>query len=124
MEYNKIVMKNKDRFMNLIKRDNTSKDDIERIALFYIIAENDDLYNKVDAIYDFDEKGITPYLAVEANSIYDFCGSSINLIKIAYNLYNGYPADILGSLYNLDKNNYDIALNAINIRLRGDQLKL
>ncbi|MCK9470696.1 MAG: helix-turn-helix transcriptional regulator [Bacilli bacterium] len=111
-----ITLNNKDNFIELIKRDNTNRDDIERIALFYIIAENEDLFEKVNDIYDFEEGGSTPYKALEGEGGYDFCGSSRSLIRIAYNLYNGYPADILGTLYNLDEVNYRIAINGINIR--------
>lgn len=117
-----IILNNKNNFLELIKRDNTSEDDIERIALFYIIGESEELYSKVDYIYDFEVRRITPYKTLQGNQGYDFSGNSRSLIRIAYNLYNGYPADILGTLNNLDEDNYAIALNAINIRLRGGSL--
>lgn len=43
-----------DRFEELMAKDNTAKDDKERQALFYIIAGNEELYSKVQYIYDFD----------------------------------------------------------------------
>lgn len=121
---NSIKIENKDNFIELISRDNTNDEDIERIALFYIIAENEDLYSNVEGIYNFEKHGITPYIALSENGRYDFHGSSRSLLKIAYNLYDGYPADILGTLYNLDENDYRIALNAINIRLRGNGIEI
>ena len=118
----RIKLKNKDKFIKLIRRDNTNDEDIERIALFYIIAENEDLYSNVEGIYNFEKHGITPYIALSENGRYD--GSSISLLKIAYNLYDGYPADLLGTLYNLDVSDYRIALNAINLRLRRNGIEI
>lgn len=42
----------KNKFNQLLKRDQTYERDVERRALFYIIAGNEDLYNKVEFIYD------------------------------------------------------------------------
>lgn len=46
------------RFNELVKRDNTHDGDVERKALFHIIAGNDDLYSKVNYIYYFTEHSI------------------------------------------------------------------
>lgn len=104
-----------DRLNQLLKRDNTHKEDIERKALFYIIAGNDDLYSKVNYIYDFQDHSINTE-CLESEEV-DFCSSSRKLIKLAFNLYNGYPADVLDTFYILDEGNFNLALNALKIRL-------
>lgn len=103
-----------DRFLNLLERDGSHGKDVERSALFYILAGNTDLYSKVDYIYNFKERGITPE-CLESNKV-DFCSSSRKLIKLAYNLFNGYPADVLDTFYILGEDNFNLALNAIKIR--------
>lgn len=110
-----------DRFNELVKRDNTAEDDLERRSLFYILSGNLDLYNKVDYIYDFDERKIKSE-CLESEEI-DFCSSSRKLIKLGYNLYNSSnSADVIDTFYILDDDNFELALNAI--KLRFDKLKL
>lgn len=103
-----------DRLNQLLERDNTHKEDVERKALFYILAGNDDLYNKIDYIYDFEEHGITPK-CLESEEV-DFCSSSRKLIKLAFNLYNSFPADVIDTFYLLDEKNFNLALNALKLR--------
>lgn len=103
-----------DRFNYLIKRDGTSKKDLERKALFYIVAGNEDIYSKVDYIYDFDERAIKPE-CLESQEV-DFCSSSRRLVKLAFNLFNGFPVDVMDIFSSLDENNFNLALQAIRIR--------
>jgi len=104
-----------DRLNYLLERAGVDPSDLERKALFFIIAGNDDLYSKVDFIYDFEDNSINPD-CLESEEI-DFCSSSRKLIKLAFNLYNSYPADVIDTFYLLDKNNFNLALNAIKLRL-------
>lgn len=115
MEKNNFLYGSENRLNQLLERDGTHKDDLERKALFYIIAGNDDLYSKVDFIYDFEDNSINPD-CLESEEI-DFCSSSRKLIKLAFNLYNSYPADVIDTFYLLDENNFNLALNAIKLRL-------
>lgn len=95
----------------------THPSDVERWALFYIIAGNHDLHRKANYIYDFVEHQIEP------DCLYDsglgFCSSSRSLVKLAYNLYNGYqdndlsPADLLSGL---DAENFYLASESMAIR--------
>lgn len=101
-------------YENLLKRDDTHEGDLERKALFYILGNNEDLFNKVDYIYDFEEHKILPE-CLESEEI-DFCSSSRKLIKLAYNLYNSFPADVIDTFYLLDNDNFKIALESIKIR--------
>ena len=103
-------------FQKLLTEDNTFPEDTERIALFYIISGNSDLYRKRSYIYDFKNHGIKECLQ---NADVDFSSGMRSLIRLGYNLYNGYtdnstsPAALF---YNLDDNNQKLALNAISIR--------
>jgi hypothetical protein len=106
----------KTQFQNLLKEDNTYPSDTERIALFYIISGNNDLYRKRSYIYDFRNHGIKKCLQ---NDGVDFSSGMKSLIRLGFNLYNGYednstsPASLF---YSLDEDNRIIALNAISIR--------
>lgn len=108
------LYQHEDRLKVLLKRDGTHEKDIERKALFYILSGNIDLYKKVNSIYDFEDNSIKSE-CLESEDV-DFCSSSRNLIKLAYNLYNGYSADVLETFAVLDEDNFDIAMKAIKIR--------
>ena len=109
--------KHGDIYLKLVENANIQPNDIERKVLFYIISGNNDLFKKKRSVYDFD-KGFINFDCLDS-TIVDFCSSSKALIRLAFNLYNGYtddytnPLDILGRL---DSNNYIIANRAINIR--------
>lgn len=105
-----------DRYNELLQRDRTTKGDVERESLFWILANNDDLYGKVNSIYDFKDRSIKPECLGPESEV-DLCSGSRRLIKLAYNLYNGYPADVLDTFCGLDVGNYIIAMRAITIRL-------
>lgn len=114
MEKSNVLYSFEDRFNQLLERDRTHEKDVERKALFYIIAGNSDLYSKVNFIYDFEDKSINPE-CLESGEV-DFCSSSRKLVKLAFNLYNSYPADVIDTFYVLDDSNFELALNAIKIR--------
>lgn len=101
------------RLQELLKRDNTHPEDMERRALFFVLSGNDDIYSKVNHIYDFEENSIkTECLDGEIA----FSGSSKSLVKLAYNLYNQHPADVSDIFYALDKENAALAIEAIKLR--------
>lgn len=107
----------KSRYFELLKMANVSEFDCERHALFYIISGNIDLYSKKSVIYDFGENAICSDCAFAEE---DFCYSSKSLIRLGYNLYNGYTdgyTNPLTLLYGLDSNNLFIAYQAILLRL-------
>ncbi len=105
-----------DRFKEFLEKDNTADGDVERKALFYILAGNLDLYRKANYIYDFKDRSIKPE-CLESEEV-DFCSSSKKLIRLAYNLYNSYPADVMDTFSVLDEENFELALNAIEGRFR------
>ena len=103
--------------LKLLVKDQSHPRDKERRALFYILAGNADLYSKADRIYDFNEHLIK--LECLNDGSVDLCSSSRALVKLAYNLYNGYedsdfsPMDIFS---NLDTDNYHLAMESLNVR--------
>lgn len=111
-------MNHNEQFEQLIKRDGTHSGDTERRALFWILSSNDDIMKKVGHIYDFEENWIK-LECLESPDV-DFCSSSRSLIRLGFNLYNGYHengTDVLSIFCTLDDQNYAIAMEAIKIRL-------
>ena len=100
------------RYKFLLEKDTTGATDLERKALFYILAGSDDLYNKVNHIYDFNDHSINPDCFDEI----DLCSSSRKLIEIAFNHFNGYPADISEVLSVLDNDNFELAIDSMRLR--------
>lgn len=104
-----------ERYNQLLERDQTDTRNTERLALFYILAGNLDLYKKVNHIYDFKDHSIKPD-CLECEEV-DFSSGSQKLIMLAFNLYNGYTgADVLDIFRSLDYENFDLAINAIKLR--------
>ena len=109
--------KHENRLVSLLQKDNTHPSDVERLALFYIVAGNDDVCRKVKYIYNFVEHHIEPDCLYVSGV--DFCSSSRSLVKLAYNLYNGYqnndlsPVDLLSGL---DSENFHLAIESMAIR--------
>ena len=110
----------KSRYLNLVATAGIHECDVERHSLFYIISGNADLYLKKGTIYDFCENIILSDCLMPGKV--DFCSSSKALIRLAYNLYNGYSdgyTNPLMLLYGLDSTNLFLACQAILIRLQG-----
>jgi len=109
----------KEHFIDMMIEDDMSLHDLERASLFYIIAGNNDLYRKRRLIYDFGEHCIRACLD---DAEVDFSSGMRSLIKLGFNLYNGWsdryttPVSLLGSL---DSHNLLLAGNAIMIRFNG-----
>lgn len=127
-ELAEIVKRNKDRKINkkfenqnrykaLLDRDGDS-DDVYRQSLFFVIANNDDLYSKVNALYDFDLREIK---SDALEGAVDLSGGSKALVSLAFHLFTGggYPDVTISDVFNsLDAENAEIALDAIKLRYR------
>ena len=104
-------------FQNMLLQDKTHPSDKERQALFYIIGGNEDLFLKRKHLYNFKDHEINP--EVFTNGEVDLCSSSKALVRLGYNLYNGYE-DELTSPYDLfrilDEKNFMVAKGAIDLR--------
>lgn len=113
----------KERFINMIIEDDMSLRDSERASLFYIITGNDDLYSKRRFIYDSKEHCI--HTCLDETDV-DFSSSMRSLVKLGFNLYNGWsdknttPIYLFGSL---DSHNLFLAGNAIMIRFNTNLLQ-
>jgi|LSQX01.1.fsa_nt_gb hypothetical protein len=112
----------KNRFINMVTKDNTYFRDIERVSLFYIISGNYELYINHRYVYDCREHRICfTFKELGIN----FSSGIISLIKLAFNLYNGWadedttPLNLLSSLDNI---NLKLASNAIKIRFNSNLL--
>lgn len=106
-------------YLGLVREAAINEYDIERKALFYIISGNDELYSKRYFIYDFSHNAILTDCIISGQV--DFCSSSRSLIRLGYNLYNGYIDDYtspLSLLCGLDSKNFFLAFHAILIRLK------
>lgn len=101
------------RYNELLQKDSTSSQDIERQALFYILSGNQDLYSKIDNLYDFQEHSIL----IEESEQTDFSLGIRGLLELALNLYNGYGERTIRDIFaNLDNQNSQLAINAIQFR--------
>lgn len=103
------------RYQQLIERSGATPGDLERRALFHIIAGSDELYSNVDSIYDFEENVILTD-CLEGDSDVYLSSSSRKLVKLAYHLYNGYEASVSEVFSGLDDNNARLAIEAVKIR--------
>ena len=99
------------RYQLLLEKDKTNLKDLERKALFYILAGNEDLFEKVNHIYDFADHSINSDCFDEI----DLCSSSRSLIEIAFNHFNGYPADMT-NISMLDSDNFKLAIDSMRLR--------
>lgn len=106
----------RNRFAGLVSADQTVISDTERISLFYIISGSEDLYSKRSHIYDFKSHGIKGCLKSKE---VDFSSGMSALLRLGFNLYNGYrdnyttPLDLFWSL---DDDNRLLAYYAIKLR--------
>ena len=103
------------RYQQLIERSGATPGDLERRALFHIIAGNDELYSNVNNIYDFEENVIKTECLEGDGEVY-LSSSSRKLLKLAYHLYNGYEASVIEVFSGLGDEDAKLAIEAIKIR--------
>ncbi|MGI1690046.1 DUF6075 family protein [Thermoanaerobacter uzonensis] len=100
------------RFFELLARDNTRKEDIERQSLFYLLSGIDCLYKlNIEEIYDFSEHTIKP----ECLQL-QLTREERKLIALAFNLYNNFSITPLEAFHGLSKEAFDLAVSAIALR--------
>ena len=103
-----------DNYTELLIKDKTAENDVERKSLFLIFS-TDDLFGKVTHLYDFKEHSIKPE-SLENGEV-NLSSSSRKLVMAAFNLYNGhYEADIFDTFAGLDDKNFNLVIQAIKIR--------
>lgn len=101
-----------EKYQFLLEKDGTHPQDLERKALFYILAGNYDLFEKKHFIYDFEEHSIIP----ECLESSYFSTSAKKLIELGFNHFNGYPADVNEVLRVQDNDNSILAIQSMEIR--------
>ncbi|OWZ84384.1 DUF6075 family protein [Natranaerobius trueperi] len=108
----------KERFYKYIERDGTPKEELDRMALFYILSK---LVNEkgIELFYDFNSRLINPEYLEKVH----LSSGEKRMIKLAFNLYNGYKSKddcqtVYDTFYNLDPYNLQVAINGIQIRFR------
>lgn len=116
--------KHEKRFEKLIERANIGSSDIERYSLFYLIAGNEDLYNQVDKIYNFNKRQLQDRNEDEEGNLYFpclmLCSSSKRILNLAIQLYNDTNNQKVSDTFSgLDMNNFLLCINAITYRFQG-----
>src|SRR5699024_11151407 len=102
-----------ERLIELLKKDKINDNDNERKAMFTIFAGNDELYSKIDDLYDFEERGIN----INAFEEVDLSSGTYQLVKLAFNLYVCQnEANVAEVFRSLDSENYKLAKKAIDVR--------
>lgn len=97
-------------FKNFMARAGVRPGDQERKALFYILAGDPELVQKIESLYDFKDGGIT-------DARVDLSSGHAALVRVAYNLYNpNQPANLCESFARMDRAARALALAAIKIR--------
>jgi len=100
-----------ERFNDLLQRADVDPMDNEQRGFFYVLASKD-LYPMADRIFDFEQGFIKPAVLDEGWNT----GGSRRLITLAFNLFNGWEANVRDVFSGLDDKNFEIALNAIRAR--------
>ena len=104
------------RFSILVDRDRTKENDIERRVMFFLFAGYSELYEKVNHLYDFDRQLILPEV-LEDESTVDLTSSMRTIVKLAYNLYNGFSSEsFLDTFTVLDGEKRFLVMSAIKYR--------
>lgn len=112
-----------ERFMLMAAEDGMDPQDSERASLFCLNAGNEGLYRKKRFIYNPVGHCIRACLD---NPDVDFSSGAKSLVRLGFNLYNGWldryttPLSLLSSL---DSSNLQLAGNAIMIQLNSQFLE-
>ena len=112
----------KERFNKCIEQDRTYEYDFERKSLFYILTGNDDLYRRIEDIYDFDDRSIN--LDVILNKSHELSSAARKMLSLGLNLYNNFKYidfdlsdySTLELFSGLDKYNFELCIRALRIR--------
>ena len=112
----------KERYEELLRRGRIDRD-VERCVVMYIVSGNDDLYSKVNELYDFKKNQILFDLKESENGEEEILwkaylsSSQEKLMLLALSLYSGRNhVGVVELFRTLDSNNKKLALNAISMR--------
>ena len=112
----------KERFNKCIEQDGTYEYDFERKSLFYILTGNDDLYRRIEDIYDFYDKSINlDFILKKGHELSSACRKMLSLGLNLYNNFKYIDFDLsdystLELFSGLDKYNFELCIRALRIR--------
>ena len=112
----------KERFNKCIEQDGTYEYDFERKSLFYILTGNDDLYIRIENIYNFNDRSIN--FEVILNKSHELSSAARKMLSLGLNLYNNFKYrdfdlsdySTLELFSGLDKDNFELCIRALRIR--------
>lgn len=107
----------KKRLLELLLKDNTNIEDLERLSLFYLASSDLDICNKFsNYLYDFKEH----WIELEGLTRVNLSSSQRKLIYLGFNLYNNFHEEgmtVLNLFSGLDDDNIKVVIESIKIRL-------
>lgn len=116
----------KKRYEECIEKDKTFINDNERKGMFYILSSNEDIYKKINDLYDFTSRAISFEKFFKAEG--ELSSAYIKMVYLAYQLYNNFKysdfdrkdLSIIDILARLDKDNFDVCCYALKIRFNNN----
>ena len=124
MEVNFKNEEHEKRFNELLERDRTADNDLERKSLFFIISGSDTLFINVNELYSFKERNIHIEEFIKDNLDIDI--NNKKLLYLGFQLYNNFKFSyfdtdikdysILDILSYQAVEDYELCMNAINLR--------
>jgi hypothetical protein len=105
-------------FYDWLVLDDTDNADVERISSFLVLSSVHDIRVNIASIYDFSNHTMRPTQDTDASIMSDAAQA---LLKLARHFFNCYKREndvtIMDSLWPLDNDELDVAIQAIRIRL-------
>ncbi len=107
------------RYVSLLVKSGIERSDCERKALFYILSSTDLLYAKLETVYNLEKNQV---IALNKKQKGEFTLPERILIRLGYNLLNGYSDEYTNPRYifHYDDEIRFIAYNAILVRFNTD----
>lgn len=110
------------RYNECINKDRTNEQDHERIAMFYILSSDKDIYKRINQLYIFSENAINIDGFFKIRN--ELSSSSAKMVYLAYQLYNNFKyrdfderdLTILDMFAGLDKDNFEVCCYALKLR--------
>lgn len=105
----------KERYLELVEKDNLTGADAYRETLFYILSCCDDLYYQAHKLYDFEERRII----IEHDA--DLTSTTSRLVALAFELFtnrNVKEMNTVDIFDYLDSEFFNVAVNSLRVRFR------
>lgn len=113
----------KNKFFKLIKEGHVLQYDVERQSLFYILSANQELWDHIHDIYDFEEHDIKS----DALDKLSLSSPARSMLKLGYKLFNGACKeynDVSHVFSKLDIENFEVCMYAVRILLGNVETEL